>query len=149
MYKKGVSAIVATVLVLLLTVGLIAIVTIVIRNLTTSTTTKVQLDTLCSQTDLEITRAVYWDDNDNDKLNVTIRRGTGGDEVKDIKVLVDGAAQELDEAVSLAKLETKTVTIDVNGKPSKIEVAPYVSSGDVAGECNVIASTTTIEDLTS
>ncbi len=153
MYKKAVSAIVATVLVLLLTFVLIGIVWVVIKGALRGPETQIQIQQACAQTDLEITKAV-WNTTNNNNISITIKRGTGGGEIVGLTAVIykgtDTSVAVPIENPQIDELTTKTFVINVTKydstfttKPSKVELAARVKVGDAEGDCTGVLATIT------
>ncbi len=154
--KKGLSAVVATLMIILLVLIAIGIIWVVVKNVITEGSEQVSIDKF--SLDLKIKNAMLNDETG--ELNVVLERGAGKGELKGINfVLFDGTSSEvvevLDSAQSMpGELETKTFSVAAEDleeleidKIIKVSVAPIFesSSGEkqiediiaerVIGEC--------------
>ena len=87
--KKGLSAIVATLLIILLTLIAVGIIWVVIRNVVESGAEQVDFGTRCIEVDLE---AVAVNETSAGVYSVTLYRNAGGDDIGGVKVSVFNAS---------------------------------------------------------
>jgi hypothetical protein len=137
--KRAISAIVSTVLVLMLTFGILAfvgpkIITMVKDNLDGST--------VCSQvaTSVSIVKSDLYTcyDNNTTTLKVQIRRDPSEINITGIKIFASKDGSDITPAnVTSApgSGETKVFTINMS-KPDKVAIMPIVMSGEQERECS-------------
>ena len=132
--NRGLSAIVATLIIILLTLVAVGIIWVVIRNVVQSGSEQVDLSTKCLAVDLEAvsvseTAGVYA---------VTLKRNAGGEALGGIKVSVFNAASNsgVMDFGALTELQTSTVSLPSSGATvtggDRIEFTPFFvdSSGN-------------------
>ena len=135
--KRAISAIVSTVLVLMLTFGILAfvgpkIITMVKDNLDGST--------VCSQvaTSVSIVKSDLYTCYNGTHLKVQIRRDPSEINITDIKVFAstDGSDATPTSVTSVpGSGETKVFPIKMS-KPNKVAIMPIVMSGEQERECS-------------
>ena len=139
MQKRGLSGIVATLLIILLVIVAVGIVWVVVRGVLQEGASEVGFETLTA--DVEIKKA-YVEDG---VANVLVKRGTGEGNVVGVKiVLSDGENSEvIEEFIDLEKLEEKMFSYDLSalGIPgaNEVIVAPIIeleSGEQTLGQAN-------------
>lgn len=125
--KRGLSAIVTTLIILVLVLVSIGIVWVVIRNIIDSGVEQIDYNTKCLEVNIKVTAMENTDDTDYD---VTITRTAGGDEIAGVKLVFFNKDNEnsnvIDSDGNIAPLAT--VTRDIDGEienANKIEITPY------------------------
>ncbi len=129
--KKGLSAIVATLLIILLTLVAVGIIWIVIRNVVQQGTEQISIDAMCVATIVDVTRVAT---TDNVTYEVTVVRRGGSDPIAGVKLVftsADGknsAVTEMDlEGLKALESRTETVTIsDYDGTEPPVRVSAVV-----------------------
>jgi len=128
--KRGLSAIVATLLIILLTIVAIGIIWLVIRNVVQSGAETIDISSKCVEVNLE---AVSVNETSAGVYDVTLRRRSGGqDDLGGIKVNIFNTTTSsgVMDFGTLNRLQTKKVTFNTsqasevtNG--NKIEFTPF------------------------
>ena len=162
MNKKAQSQIITTVLIILLVLAAIVIVWQVVRTTVEEGAQNIVGTTACTTLDLKIES--FNDGSCSGALNaaggsllspqpstkaacenapsgvwtageITLRRGTGGGDLKEIRVLADDVVIGDYEISNLGELDSKTVDADIPTGTLKVEVAPRV--GDNKNLCEI------------
>lgn len=123
--RRGLSTIVATLIIILLVLVAVGILWVVIRSVIISNTERISLGKFT--VDLEIVSVVK---NPAD-LNIKVKRNPGEGEITGITFIVfDGENTHLFEKtnISLKQLETKTFVIDYTGKVVSVSIAPMFTT---------------------
>ena len=155
MKKRGLSAVVTTLIIILLTIVAIGIVWVVVKNILNKGSEQITLTSLTL--DLEIVKATVDDmgtpgDTSDDYLNITVNRNPGeGDLVGINFVISDGDnSVVVRRNTNLAQLGWETFTFDTSklavGVITSISIAPIFESSsgkDVIGE---VVDTSTSSD---
>jgi hypothetical protein len=145
--KKGLSTIVATLLIILLTLVAVGIIWIVIRNVVQTGTDQVDVDSKCLAASVEATRVTNDTPANRPNYEVTILRNGGDDPLGGVKLVftdADGTANAVKDVKinstagwKLDALQSKTVVVtqaDLAGVdwPNKVSVVVYFldSSGN-------------------
>jgi flagellin-like protein len=130
--KKGVSAIVATLIIVLLVIVAAGIIWVVIRNIVQSGAEQVEFGQKCLEVNLEYVSVAESADaecgEDDTGYDVTLRRTAGGDEIAGVKIslLSSTESSELQDFGVIGELETKTAEICVEvDDADKIEFTAY------------------------
>jgi len=108
--KKGLSTIVATLIIILLVLVAVGIIWVVVRNVIQQGAEQVEISTKCMAVDL---RAVSVNETTAGNYAVTLRRVAGGEAIAGVKIaLFNETANSgvLDGFLALSELETKTET---------------------------------------
>jgi len=136
--KKGVSAIVATLIIVLLVIVAAGIVWVVIRNIVQDGAEQVEFGQKCLEVNLEYVSVTESSSTECDPgetaYDVTLRRSAGGDEIAGVKValLNETDSSELQEFGVLEELETETATVCTEfSDANKMEYTAYFE--DAAG----------------
>ena len=159
MNRKGISAIVATVLIILITVAAVTIIWAAIIPMINN-----QLDRgiVCLDAVQQITiKEGGYTCRNNDTVSVQIKRGSGDMNLADVEVLLSSAGSTTSfslidpttttspASMSVALLpggnEEKTYlisTASITGDVDKVEIAPVISVGNTQETCDVSASVT-------
>ena len=134
--KRGLSTIVTTLLIILLSIVAIAVVWVVIANVVQSGTEQIALGQKCINVNFNSV-SVLPVFGQAGSYSVTLSRGSGGDPIAGVKVTVFNADNEnsdiLEFGSGLNVLETKTQTIITNIiNANKFDITPYFtdSSGN-------------------
>lgn len=125
--KRGLSTVVASILVILLVIVIGAIVWFTIRNMVQEDTQKVTLSGLTINLNIESLRAT------NTTLSAKIKRNPGEGELVGLRFVVfDGQnSQEFDRMdIDLDPLQIKTFILDYTGYVETFSVAPYYETKD-------------------
>ncbi len=114
--KKGVSAIVATLIIVLLVIVAAGIVWIVIKNIVEGSAEQIELQQKCLEVDLEYVSIADADFSGCEPglgYKVTLKRTTGGDEISGVAVVLLNATDsgEPQEFGAIGELGTKTANI--------------------------------------
>lgn len=133
--KKGLSAIVATLIIILLAIVAFAIISVVIRNTVTKGAENIELGQKCLEVEMHATKIVYLD---GARFNITFSRSISGETIDGIKVVLinaddtDSISHEMGDDV-LGDIEsqsvfTETITftnVPENFVPAKVQVVPF------------------------
>ncbi|MEK6898447.1 MAG: hypothetical protein AABX28_03775 [Nanoarchaeota archaeon] len=139
--KQGLSAIVVTLILVLLSLVAVGIVWVVIGNLVETQSGKISTGTQCLEIDVGA-NAVVAGAVDGD-YTVTLKRSAGGEEISGVKMVLfsDTANTEvIKKAQALETLGTSTISLTAAetgtlADANKIEVTPYITdaSGNEQG----------------
>jgi hypothetical protein len=118
--KQGLSTIVATLLIIMLTLVAVGIIWVVVRNVVGTGTQQVGIDAMCMQTDVQATKVVK--DETSGSFNVTLSRTTGEDEIGGVKLVFTNAEgstnaiRTINDTIleSLSALDTITVPVNLS-----------------------------------
>ena len=109
--NKGLSNIIATLIMIILVLVAIGIIWISISSIIESGTYQIELGAKCLSIDIRTTK-LECGGADNDVCNVTVRRSAGGDEIAGIKLIFTNLEGETnyihDVSGNIVPLETKT-----------------------------------------
>ncbi len=133
--NKGLSTIVATLIIILLVLVAVGIVWVVVRNVIQGGTRQIDINSKCLSIEVMPTKAVCAGGNitgGNDGVcNVTVARSTGSEEIGGVKIVFsndDGDSNYIhDVPGNMAPLETKVVANIDSGivNASKVEIIVY------------------------
>jgi len=143
MQKKGLSAVITAVIMIVLVLVAIGIVWYVYKGVIESGTDQIESETACLNIDLEITGHECDDTagSDGGLASITVKRGTGSDiELSSIKVVVSSNTESktITSDGNLELLSSKTITItESDENDNKVEVAAVISSNDNEKICPV------------
>ena len=129
---KGLSTIVATLIIILLTLVAVGIIWVVIRNVVTSGSQQVDINSKCLAVSLQ---AVSVTNTSTTNYVVTLKRASGGaDDLGGIKVTIFNATTNsgVEEFGPLTQLQTNSTTLVGPVNSTSIEYTPYFldSSGN-------------------
>ena len=135
--KRGISAIVSTVLVLMLTFGILAFVG---PRIITMVQDSLDGSTICSQaaTGISIVKSDLYTCHNGSHLSIKIERGSEDINVTGIKVFasVEGGDLTPEKITNIpGTSETKVYTFNMP-KPDKVAIMPIVMSGENEKECS-------------
>ncbi len=143
--KQGMSAVVTTLIIILLVLVALGIIWVVVRNLVQGGAEQVGLSQKCQE--VEIT-AVKINETSSGVYSVTLRRTGSGDEIGGVRVVLSNGvdySDVLDFGIALGPLETKTnssMNAGISGA-NEIQVTPYFISD--LGEVQLCQNTVTTE----
>ncbi len=146
--KKGLSAIIVTLILILLAIVAVGVVWVVVNNVLKSSEGRVNLGAACLEIDIEAVSLVESAGGTGDDYDLTLSRSAGGDAIGGVKVVVfsDTVNSVVEEfGAVLAPLETKTqplVDTTVTGA-NKVEITPYFT--DASGNDQDCPTTITKE----
>lgn len=127
--KKGLSAIIVTLILILLAIVAVGVVWVVVSNVLESGEGRVNLGSACLEIDVEPTVAT---NSSNAIYSITMIRSAGGDEIAGVKVIISNATGSYvhTEVGNIEPLATKTIQItmpagEVVTNANKVEVTPY------------------------
>ncbi len=120
MKKRGLSTIVATLLIILLVLVAVGIVWGVVRNIITEGAEEVSLGKLTLS--LEISNVKVTDTG----VEVQVKRNPGAGEMSGIKFIIDNGEDTVvfEEEIALQELASKTFTLDYTGVVKEVSIAP-------------------------
>ncbi len=101
MNKRGLSAVVVTLIMILLGVVVAGVIWVVVQNVIETGTGQVELSTNCLAINMDISSAVC--NQDGTSCNTTVERKAGGDDIGGIRVVYENAQESnpVDEDTSL------------------------------------------------
>jgi len=147
------SAVVTTLIIILLVIVALGIIWVVIKNVLVRGTEQVELAQKCREIDLEV---VKMEDTLGDGTNydITLKRSGAGETIAGIKILLSNTTDNTysdvltDFDTNIKPLGTAVETgIDTSSSPvinaNEIDLTPYFKDG--AGEEEICPTTTTIE----
>jgi hypothetical protein len=126
--KRGLSAIVATLIIILLVLVAVGIIWVVVRNLLQEGAEQIDVSTKCIAVDV---RAVSVVENETtEEYFVTLRRTAGGEDIGGVKISLfneTGNSGVLDGFLELGELETRTETFAATNitNANKLEYTVY------------------------
>ncbi len=134
--KKGLSTIVATLIIILLVLVAVGIIWVVVRNVIEGGTQQIQGSNDCLSAEVRPTRIVCAlnnpdDGGNNGVCNVTYRRSEGGDEIGGIKLVFESDAGDTnyihDVSGTINPLATQTESLVNTGiiNVSKVQTVVY------------------------
>ena len=148
--NKGLSAIVATLIIILLTLVAIGIIWVVIKNVIQGGAESVDLNTKCLAINLQANSVT---ESPAGTYDVTLKRNAGGEAFGGIKVSVFNGivSSGIKDFGTLTELQTRTVSIDTNTGTgitavtggNKIEFTPFFL--DSSGNEQLCSQTSTFE----
>lgn len=154
--KKGLSTVVATLLIILLVIVAVGVLAVVFRNTISSGTGQFDLGTKCLAVNLDATSARCNTASNFINCSVTIHRSSGGDEISGVKLIFSNADEtssaSVDWSGNIAELATVTnssmnTTLENTTTVSKIEVVPYFT--DESGNEQLCSSGATLDSVTN
>lgn len=136
--KKGLSAIIVTLIMILLVIVAAGLIWVVIRNVVTESTEQIGTGTACLNVDVapnKVTNTSEW------SYAVTMTRNAGGDPIGGVNIIITNASETssfvFDLVGNIAPLETVTKNVNTTGNnnisnANKVEVVVYFtdSSGN-------------------
>jgi len=125
--ERGLSAIVATLLIILLTLIAVGIIWVVIRNVVESGGEQAEIAAKCLNVDLSVTAAQC---DTGGVCNVTYTRSTGGDAINGIFIILSNGQTSNQSQVTgnVAPGDTRTelnIATTLSPAPTSAEIAPY------------------------
>lgn len=123
--KRGLSAIVATLIIILLVLVAVGIIWVVVRNLIQEGAGQIEISTKCMAVDV---RAVGVNETSGGIYDVTLRRTAGGEEISGVKItLFNETANSgvLEFGIALTELQTATQPIDTGGNVTGADRLEY------------------------
>ncbi len=145
MRKKGLSAVITTLITILLVLVAIGIIWVVVRNIVETGTEDIGVSAKCLPVDVRVTSVSACSST---SCTVSLTRRAGGDAIAGVKLVFSnstsgGASDVLDSPGNIQPLGTETRTITITGltnDPDKVEVTPYFK--DSSGNEQICSSTT-------
>ena len=128
--KRGISAVVVTLMMIVLVLAAIAIIWAIIGNILESGTEKINLGTKCLEVDIRATNLACSGTN-NDICSVTVTRNPGGEDIEGIKLIFTNSTGTgnyvHDVSGNIASLGVKTETNVSTGisNANNVEVVVY------------------------
>jgi len=131
--KKGLSTIVATLLIILLTLVAVGIIWIVVRSVVQGGSQQMSIDTMCIQANVVATQVNNATPSD---FSVTLNRQGGEDEIGGVKLVFtneDGSTNDIHDIsgnIQALQTITRTVTVNINPttgvpNPTRVSVVVY------------------------
>ncbi len=127
--KKGLSAVVTTLLVILLVLVAVGVIWVVIRNVVESGAETIDISSKCIAVDVSA-QSVTAVSGEEGNYSVTLKRNAGGDTIGGVKVNIFNSTASsglIDFGATLGELETETSKIETNSvtNATKIEYTVY------------------------
>ncbi|MFH1325292.1 MAG: hypothetical protein ABIH49_00785 [archaeon] len=135
--KRGLSAIVITLILVLLGIVAVGVVWVVINNIVQSSSGQVSTGAKCLEISVTATSVVAGAAGEYD---VTLRRSATGGDIGGVKMVLFGDTGNSDvvefgEALEPLATKTQTITFGDVGTANKIEVTPYLTANDGSAAC--------------
>ena len=152
--KKGLSAIIITLMMILLAIVAVGVVWVVVQNLLKSETGKVATGAACLDVNVEATKASCVDDTsvpviEKSVCDVTLTRDAGGDEIGGVKLIFTNESADSSfvntQAGNIATLETTTKSAIDTGIPNINKVEVVVFFTDASGNEEVCSVSNPLE----
>lgn len=127
--KRGISAIVATLIIILLAIVAFAIVATVVQNQVENSAQEFNLQEKCLDVGIEATKVKNVSGSGN--YSVTLDRDAGGEAIDGVRLVFEDQAREnsrsenIDEEIAPVSKFTAQIDIDKSFKPATIQVIPY------------------------
>ena len=141
--KQGMSAVITTLIIILLVIVALGIIWVVVKNVINSGVKQVDLATKCRPVEINAVKLAAINNSGN--YSVTLSRTGAGEAIAGVKVVISNGtsySNVTDFGYALAPLETKTEEIDTNVvNATKIEITPYFKSD--LGETQLCQNTIT------
>jgi hypothetical protein len=129
MEKRGLSAVVTTLIIILLVLVAVGIVWVVVRDVVETGAEKIDVSTRCLDVGVEAVEVVPVEGEDGN-YTVTLHRKAGGEEINGIKLNIFNETNNtgvLDFGIALGVLDTNSAKIEANLiNANKIEFTPYI-----------------------
>ncbi len=129
--NKGLSAVVTTLIIILLVLVAVGIVWVVVRGVVDSGAEQIELSSQCLAIDVEAV-SVSAVEGEAGNYSITIRRNAGGDEIGGLKIAVFNSTDNsgvLDFGAAPSEGETVTQTVDSGiTNATKIEYTVFIDS---------------------
>lgn len=145
--KRGLSAIIVTLIMILLVIVASGLIWVVIRNVVGSGTEQISTGTACLNVNVEATKVT--NSTNGLSYDVTLTRNAGGDTIGGVNLILTNATGTdsfvYDRSGNIPPLATETVTVDTTANAifnaNKVEVVVYFT--DASGNdqaCSVSSS---------
>jgi hypothetical protein len=149
MEKKGLSAVVTTLIIILLVLVAVGIIWVVVRNVVEEGGSTIDLSVKCLDVSVKAT-GVTCGYTGTKSCNVTYTRESGGDDIDGIKIVYSDGIESLSQDVvgNIEPLVTKTETgfnVTALGNVTSVEVAVYF--GDEGGTPQFCSTTRTFTNI--
>lgn len=138
--KRGLSAVVVTLMLVLLSVVAVAVVWVVISGILQSSESQIGEGTKCLDVSVTATKVVNTSVS-GDAYNITLKRTSTGKDIGGVKVVLfsdDTNSEVVDISGNIAPLATETKAVSLTTaipNANKIEVTPYLTSADGSTAC--------------
>jgi flagellin-like protein len=126
-YKKGLSEVVTTLIIVLLVLVAIGIVWVVVNNLLQGGSEVVEINNKCMKLDIRVSAAKC---TDGDCIVTYKRHDTEGDAIAVIKIILSNGATSQDAVnvsgdITALALNTETIAEILTPDPNKVEIVAY------------------------
>lgn len=150
--KKGLSAVVTTLIIILLVLVAVGIIWVVVRNVVDQGAAQIGDTFTCTSLDFSVTAAscAVNSTSNNWNCDVTYTRKSGGDDVDGVKIILSNGQKSYSKDVSgnVAVLDTNTESnIETNlvnstdVEPNTAEIAPYfINEAGDESLCNPVGT---------
>ncbi len=140
--KQGMSAVVTTLIIILLVIVALGIIWVVVKNVIDSGVEQVEWAEKCRPVEINLVSVNYLGD---DNYTVTLHRTGTGDEIDGIKLVFsnstdNGEVVEFDKAIPILRTLTSDPIINTKiANASQLEMTPYFEDDlDEAHLCNTV-----------
>lgn len=133
--KRGLSAVITTLIIILLVLVAVGIIWVVVRNLLQEGAEQIDISARCLAVDMTAV-SVTTVTNETESYSVTLRRGAGGEAIGGVKLTLFNSTDNsgvIDFGTALDELETKTQDVVAGvANANRLEYTAYFvdSSGD-------------------
>lgn len=141
MNKRGLSAIVATLLIILLAIIAFAIVSVVIRNTVGNTAEKIELNEKCLEVEIHATQITKVTPIGEDIFDINFTRSISGETIEGIKVILENENGEIISEDLIKQIEAPSKWVETSWnfggdgtfEPVKVTVNPFFlrENGDI------------------
>lgn len=142
--KRGLSAIVITLMLILLAFVAVGIIWAVVNNIVTRGAEEIDATSKCLEIDFEQGVLDCSAGTSGDDCDVTVERKAGGDDVAGIKIVLTNSSAQTnyihDEPGNINPLEVKTVIVTETGilNINEVNIVPYLEdSAGNAVDCTI------------
>ncbi len=144
--NKGLSAVVTTLIIILLVLVAVGIIWVVVRNVVDTGAEQIDITSRCLAVDLEAV-SVNPVSGEAGNYTVTLRRSSGGDTISGVKLNMFNSTENsgiLEFGVSMDALDTTTQTVETGvTNANKLEYTAYFT--DASGNDQLCSQTGTFE----
>ncbi len=145
--KKGLSTVVTTLIIILLVLVAIGIIWVVVRGIIETGSEKINLDTMCLNTDVRVTNTTCA----SNSCTVKIYRKAGTDVLGGTALIFhsateSGVPQNVPGDITLLATKTQTgVSTNITTTPTSVDIVPYFKNEKGENQlCNQVNSYNTI-----
>lgn len=147
--KRGLSAVIVTLLLVMLSIVLVGIVFVVVNNVVSSGTSQVSSGAKCLSSGVEVTAATC--NQAGTDCNVTVQRTSGSDKIDGVTLVFYNAAQDSNVNNTAGNIQTPAAKriLNINASVSnitKIDAAAYfLDKSGAVGPCSTTSEFTQVQ----